>query len=200
MFSADASDVDETRLANEPPDRYVLRLAEAKARAILGRAHLNQVIIGADTAVVIDGDVLGKPKDLIEADQMLKRLRGRAHQVYTGIAVLRALDDKLLTDLCITDVPMRDYTDEEIRRYVMSGDPLDKAGAYAIQHREFRPVGDIQGCFAGVMGLPLCHLTNLLHEMDVDAKPDIAAYCQNFTHYACPVYRLILRSERKGDS
>jgi MAF protein len=195
MFSVDVSDMDETRLPEEPPDRYVTRLAEAKARAVIGRAHLNQVIIGADTAVVIDGAILGKPQTLSEADQMLRRLRGRMHQVYTGIAVLRVLDNRLLTTLCITDVPMRAYDDDEIQSYVRTGDPLDKAGGYAIQHRDFRPVADIQGCFASVMGFPLCHLTVLLRQLDLPPLADVAANCQEFTNYQCPVYRLILRGD-----
>jgi septum formation protein len=87
---------------------------------------------------------------------MLKQLRGRTHQVYTGVAFLRVSDGTLLTELSITDVPMRNYSDEEIRAYIQTGDPMDKAGAYAIQHPDFQPVHSMQGCYAGVMGLPLC--------------------------------------------
>jgi len=85
---------------------------------------------------------------------MLTQLRGRTHQVYTGVALLRVIDGHLLKELCVTDVPMREYSDEEIRSYVATGDPLDKAGAYAIQHPEFRPVANMSGCYASVMGLP----------------------------------------------
>ena len=93
---------------------------------------------------------------------MLRRLRSRTHQVYTGIAVMPLSDGNLLTDLCVTDVPMRAYSDEEIDAYVATGDPLDKAGAYAIQHPDFHPVESMSGCYASVMGLPLCHLTRTL--------------------------------------
>src|SRR5512140_1529046 len=92
MFGLDISDVDETRLPAESPADYVWRLAEAKARAVLPRARAEHLIIGADTAVVIDGDVLGKPVDEQEARQMLTRLRGRTHQVFTGISILRVRD------------------------------------------------------------------------------------------------------------
>ncbi len=94
-----------------------------------------------------------------EATAMLTRLRGRTHQVYTGVALLRTSDSLLLTDLCVTDVPMRHYSDEEIQSYVATGDPLDKAGAYAIQHSGFRPVASMDGCYASVMGsavVPRC--------------------------------------------
>ena len=89
---------------------------------------------------------------------------------------------------------MRDYSDAEIEAYVATGDPLDKAGAYAIQHAEFQPVENMQGCFASVMGLPLCHVTRLLAQMDAAPRADVAANCQLFLNYECPVYTEILRT------
>ena len=129
MFSVSVSNVDESQRTGEAPADYVLRLAEAKARAAIPNAQPEHIIIGADTTVVDGNRIFGKPKDMMEATAMLKLLRGHAHRVYTALAVLRIYDEQLITDLCVTDVPMRNYTDEEIEAYVLSGDPLDKAGA-----------------------------------------------------------------------
>jgi septum formation protein len=104
----------------------------------------------------------------------------------------------LLTDLCITDVPMRSYTDEEIRAYVLSGDPLDKAGAYAIQHAGFQPVESISGCYASVMGLPLCHLQRALRKVDIVPATDLPAGCQATLQYECPIFSRVLAGEDIG--
>ena len=122
-FATAPADMDESVLPGETPREYVMRLAEAKARASAQQAEADQVVVGSDTAVIIDGDILGKPADSAEAESMLRRLRGRTHQVYTGIAVFSVADGKLAADLCITDVPMRDYSDEEIRAYVADRRP-----------------------------------------------------------------------------
>ncbi len=189
-FTVSVADVDESTYQNESPADYVLRLAETKARAI--STGTDRIVLAADTTVVDGGDILGKPRDDAEAFAMLTQLRGRTHQVYTGIALLRVRDGLLLTDLCVTDVPMRNYTDEEIRAYIASGDPLDKAGAYAIQHADFHPVASMSGCFASVMGLPLCHVTRLLRRMDVSLDADVPANCQKFLEYECPIFNSIL--------
>lgn len=184
-FSVSAADVDESTRPNESPADYVLRLAETKARAI--RADADQIVLAADTTVVDGLDILGKPADGAEATAMLKRLRGHAHQVYTGVALLRQSDGLLLKDLCVTDVPMRDYTDEEIRAYVATGDPLDKAGAYAIQHPQFSPVARMDGCYAGVMGLPICIVTRMMQAMGVSSNVDVPVNCQKLLEYKCSV-------------
>jgi septum formation protein len=191
-FTISVADVDETPLENETPAAYVLRLAQTKARVIANRINNGHLILAADTTVVEAGSILGKPADEAEAIAMLTRLRGRTHQVYTGIALLRREDDLLLTDLCITDVPMRSYTDEEIRAYVATGDPLDKAGAYAIQHPGFRPVARMDGCYAGVMGLPLCHVVRLMRRVHLPPAADVPSNCQNLLEYHCPVFQSIL--------
>ena len=198
MFSVSVSNVDESQRTGEAPADYVLRLAEAKARAAVANARPEHIIIGADTAVVDGNQILGKPKDMMEATAMLKMLRGHAHQVYTALAVLRMNDARLVTDLCVTNVPMRNYSDEEIEAYVLSGDPLDKAGAYAIQHLGFRPVENMKGCYASVMGLPLCHLLRVLRKMDVRPEVDLPAACQSRLQYQCPVSSAILRGEQIG--
>jgi septum formation protein len=198
MFSVTTSDVDESKLPGEKPAQYVLRLAEAKARAVMHTAGTEHIIVGADTAVVDSGDILGKPMDTAEAVTMLMRLRGHSHQVYTGIAALRVADGKLVTDLCITDVPMRFYSDQEIETYASSGDPLDKAGAYAIQHPGFQPVEKLNGCYASVMGLPMCHLVRSLRQLDISPVADVPANCQAYLNYQCPVSDTILSGENVG--
>ena len=187
------ADVDESLLATENPAAYVLRLAEAKARAV--PADAGQIILAADTTVVNGSDILGKPKDEAEAAVMLKRLRGHAHQVYTGIALFRRSDGVLLTDLCVTDVPMRDYSDGEVQDYVATGDPLDKAGAYAIQHSGFHPVARMDGCFASVMGLPVCHVILQMRKMDLQPDTGFFAGCEALLEYQCPVSDAILNGE-----
>ena len=190
MFHIVVADVDESQRLNELPADYVLRLAETKARAIT--AHADQIILAADTTVVDGSDILGKPNDNVEAFAMLTRLRGRTHQVYTGVALLRLSDGLLLKELSVTDVPMRDYSDEEIHAYIQTGDPLDKAGAYAIQHPRFHPVADMSGCYASVMGLPMCHVVRMLRKMDVPPHADVPVKCQTLLEYHCPVSRAIL--------
>lgn len=189
-FVVSVADVDESQRENEPPARYVLRLAETKARTV--KADSDQLVLAADTAVVDGNDILGKPMDDADAFAMLRRLSGHTHQVYTGLALLRPRDGLLLTDLCVTDVPMRRYADEEIHAYIATGDPLDKAGAYAIQHAEFHPAESLSGCYASVMGLALCHVTRMLRKMNVDPNADVPAACQNHLEYQCPVYGKIL--------
>ena len=189
-FIVSVADVDESPRENESPAEYVIRLATTKARAITAKA--DDIILAADTTVVDGSEILGKPQDKAEAVAMLTRLRGRTHQVYTGIALLRGGDNSLLTDLCVTDVPMRDYSDEEIRSYVASGDPFDKAGAYAIQHPEFRPVAGMDGCYASVMGLPLCHVVRSMRKLGVEPNADVPVSCQKLLEYDCPVFNSIL--------
>jgi MAF protein len=185
--------VDERPLPGEEGTDYVQRLAQSKACAAASLAGVEGVVIAADTTVVDGGTrIMGKPSDKTEALDMLQRLRGHAHQVYTAVSVLRTLDDTLLTDLCATDVPMRNYSAEEMEAYIASGDPMDKAGAYAIQHAGFHPVETLQGCFANVMGLPLCHLRRTLHKLGVTPNADVPRACQAALAYDCPVYYQIL--------
>lgn len=188
-FSVSVVNVDESQLPGESPGEYVLRLAATKARAAATNAPDTAMIIAADTAVVDGNDILGKPANAHEATRMLERLRAHTHQVYTGLALLRKSDAYALTDLTVTDVPMRNYSDAEIAAYVQSGDPLDKAGAYGIQHPVFRPVQSMKGCFASVMGLPLCRLTVLLRQFDVFPRTDVARLCQDEIGYDCPLLR-----------
>jgi len=193
-FTVSVVDVDENQIPGEAPGDYVLRLAKMKALKSAENTRDDSVVIAADTAVVVDrNDILGKPVDDEDAARMLKRLRGRTHQVYTGLALLRLSDGHLLSDLSVTDVPMRAFSDAEIDAYVQTGDPLDKAGAYAIQHADFHPVENLKGCFASVMGLPLCYLTHLLEQFDIFPDTNVGVRCQIELQYDCPISDAILR-------
>ena len=148
----------------------------------------NALILAADTTVA-DGDtILGKPADADEARAMLRRLRGRVHQGYTALTLLDTATGRSVTEVAETHVPMRDYTDAEIEAYIASGDPFDKAGSYAIQNAQFHPVAGLRGCYANVVGLPLCHLIRALRAFDI--KPpadDVPQRCQLHHAYDCDV-------------
>ena len=188
-FSVVVADVDETDGDGESPQAMVQRLGRAKALAVATR-HPHALIIAADTTVALDGKSLGKPVDAAEATAMLRALRGRLHQVYSGLTV--AQGGQALTDLAESDVWMRDYSDEEIARYVTSGNPLDKAGAYAVQHASFHPAERVEGCFASVMGLPLCHLARMLARLSVTVPLNVPIVCQAHTGFACRVFGEIM--------
>lgn len=192
-FTVSAADVDETPFEDEAPREYVIRLAQAKALAIQARAESDAVIVGSDTTVVDGNQILGKPVNEEDARRMLKQLRGRVHQVFTGIAIVQS--EKMVADICVTDVPMRDYSDAEIERYIQSGDPLDKAGAYAIQHPGFKPVEVLEGCYASVMGLPLCHILRALQQFQLAALGDLPSACQSLLKYDCRVSHAVLSGE-----
>ena len=196
-FDISPAEVDERPLPGELPPAYVLRLAESKARGAGALVPAEAVIIAADTTVAAtnaDGgvDILGKPADAADAEGMLRRLRGHTHQVYTALAVLHPVQSVLLLDWCATQVPMRETSDVEISAYVASGNPLDKAGAYAIQHAGFHPVESLAGCYANVVGLPLCHLTRTLGKLGITPLNDVPHTCQSALEYQCPIYQHVL--------
>lgn len=199
MFTIAPAEIDETPLPEEEPRQYVLRMAENKARVVSARQHSDDLVIGADTIVVDTLEkkeqILGKPTDAAEAAAMLRQLRGHQHIVYTALAILRMSDSRLLTDLCATQVPMRNYSDQEIDAYIATGDPLDKAGAYAIQHVDFNPVVNLRGCYANVVGLPLCHLTRTMLKFGIQPASDVPGACQADLRYQCPVYQQVLRGD-----
>jgi septum formation protein len=152
-------DVDEHVRAGEPPDRYVTRLARAKAEAVASRAP-GQVILAADTTVVLDGEIFGKPESPADAVAMLRRLQGRTHEVMTAVAVAR--DGELGEALDVSRVTFRPADDATLTAYVATGEPLDKAGAYAIQGLGAPLIERVEGDFFGVMGLPLRLALDLL--------------------------------------
>ncbi|NJN43626.1 MAG: Maf-like protein [Anaerolineae bacterium] len=150
------------------------------------------IVVAADTTVADGNEILGKPGDVNEAIAMLKKLRGRSHQVFTAIAILPHGTTEPDVDLCMTEVPMRNYSDEEVFAYVATGDPFDKAGSYAIQHPRFKPVTTLTGCYANVVGLPLCHLSRTLEKAGVPPRVDVARNCQKTLQYDCPIYQQVL--------
>jgi len=197
-FTVASADVDESPQDGEAPALMVKRLAQAKALAAAHSVLAANVafIAAADTIVSLDGVALGKPANVQDAQSMLRTLRGRVHQVHTAIVLLEARTGRMLSDLATDDVLMRHYGDDEIVAYVAAGDPLDKAGAYAIQHTSFHPVAEMHGCFANVMGLPLCHLTRMLRVLHIEPPADVPAACQSHVRYTCHVFADILGVKR----
>ena len=163
-FTVEAVDLEERRLEGEAPQDMVLRLAAAKACA--ARRGGQRFVLGADTAVVLDERVFGKPADGADAAAMLAALSGRRHQVMSGVA-LRA-GDAVTTALSVTDVIFRDIRPDEARRYWQSGEPADKAGAYAIQGLGGVFVASIEGSYTGVVGLPVFETAELLRGAGLD--------------------------------
>ena len=189
-FTVIPADINEDQLPGESPREYVARLAVSKAKVV---ASENEgLVIAADTIVVDGNQLLGKPLNEAEARQMLKQLRGRTHQVYTGIAIIDTGTRQIFEDISQTDVHMRDYTDREIEAYIATGDPMDKAGAYAIQHSGFHPVKGFTGCYASVMGLPLCHLVVGLRQFGLDIPEDLPDRCQVLLSHDCQALEEIL--------
>ncbi len=190
-FIVKAANVDETPWQDEPPTEMVLRVSQTKALALNG-VRSDELVIAADTIVVQEGRVLGKPQDAEEAGRMLRLLRGRPHWVYTGLSVWHPASQRMVCQLGESLVWMRDYTDQEMAAYIASGDPLDKAGAYAIQHREFQPVAHVDGCWLNVVGLPLCHLSRALAQFGVRPPVQVAITCQAFLQRDCEIAPQIL--------
>src|SRR5688572_18882403 len=157
-FEVAPANVDESSDERDPV-ALTRELALRKARAGSAAAP-DAVVIGADTLVVLEGRLLGKPANADEARATLEALRGRTHQVVSGVAVVASGSEG--SDVVTTHVTMRNYTDDEIEAYVTSGDPLDKSGAYAIQHPTFAPAARVEGCLCSVIGLPLWTLRSLL--------------------------------------
>ncbi len=191
-FVVRVADIDETPLPAEAPIALAHRLAESKARAVAARLDHNQahgqdtyIIIAADTVVALGEQLLGKPADETEATDMLTQLRNREHEVHTGVSVLAWPADHQQTCVNTTQVQMRDYTDAAMSAYVASGDPLDKAGGYAIQHPDFAPVCAMRGCLSGVIGLPLADLRTLLAPLSIGLDVPLTPICQRQANFAC---------------
>ncbi len=160
------TEIDEAPYANEAPEHYVTRMALEKARA--GRAGLAAVdkpLLGADTSVVVGGEILGKPNDEADARQMLHRLAGRTHRVISGVALVDRSSEA--SRLSVSRVTFRAISDEEAAGYWRSGEPRDKAGGYGIQGLGALFIERLDGSYSGVMGLPLFETAALLHDFGV---------------------------------
>ena len=192
-----SADIDESRRTDEPAREYVLRLACEKADAI-PPSDQGGMILTADTIVVDREAVYGKPVNATDARNILWALRGHAHQVMTAIALGNPGNHTLITDLCISNVPMRTYTAAEVDAYINSGDPMDKAGAYAIQNEKFHPVIEFNGCFASVMGMPLCHLARTAARLGMTVDDGITRRCQAALNYKCAIYKAVLQGDIIG--
>ena len=208
-FEVRPAAADETAQPGESPEAFARRMSQTKAGLVVNGAPANvpagAVIIGADTIVVLDdetlgGDgpaapsILGKPSGPGQAVEMLQRLRARRHRVLTAVSVVDTATQARRDDLVTAGVPMRHYSDDDIRAYVATGNPLDKAGAYAIQFAGFQPVDRprFHDCLATVMGLPVCTVLGLLAQTGVEARlPQPPADCHHFDPAACPIYPLI---------
>lgn len=172
-YTVCVSPVDEEAMQERyqgPVEGLAQWLAERKAIEALTLAEAtDRLVITADTTVLLDGKVLGKPRDRDHARELLLSLRNRWHHVVTGVAGSRLSNGKpeIYSASCTTPVLMRPYSEEEIAAYIATGDPLDKAGAYGIQHPDFQPTERINGCYLNVVGLPLCTLVDLLARFDV---------------------------------
>ena len=164
-FTVLSSAVDETPIPGESAKEMVQRLALAKAELAAARAVGPVIIIAADTVVTLDGSILGKPRTTEDARQMLEKLSGRTHSVITGVALIRLPDVERVEFQETTQVQFVGLDDEEIVRYLSSGEPFDKAGAYAIQGRAGRYIPRIEGCYYNVVGLPLARLCGALTEL-----------------------------------
>jgi len=160
-FTVRAADIDETMNPNLPPEQEVARVSLAKARAV--PRNEEDIVIAADTIVVCDGKVLGKPKDEAQAVEMLTMLSGRDHQVMTGLSVLRA--DTWVSCTEITDIHFRSLSQQEILAYVATKEPMDKAGAYGIQGGAALFADRLVGDYYNVMGLPVCRLGEILRNL-----------------------------------
>ncbi len=164
------AEVDESCLAGEAPEVYVQRVAHAKATFganLLLQRHLpKRLLLAADTTIDLDGEVIGKPKNSADASAILRRLSGRSHRVLTSVVVIMPhdIEPRVKSCLSVSEVTFRVLTENEILRYVQSGDPLDKAGAYGIQGRAATFVESIRGSYTGIVGLPLCETVLMLRE------------------------------------
>ncbi len=168
QFQVVPSQADETELPGETPEEHVVRLSLAKAAEVAGRQDIDgRWFIGSDTIVLCDQQILGKPMDDKDAARILRLLSGREHRVLSGFAIIDRQTNQQLAEAVSTKVRFRQLTEDEIRRYIASGEPADKAGSYAIQGLGVCFVASIEGSYTNVVGLPLCRLTLALKQLGI---------------------------------
>jgi septum formation protein len=163
-FRIAPSDIPEDALPGETPEAHVRRLAREKARAVAAVTE-GRYVIGADTIVACDGEIMGKPVNEADAGRMLRKLAGKGHQVITGFAVIDRQEEREVVEAVTTQVHFKGLSDAEIDAYVATGCPMDKAGAYAIQGGAAYMVRRIDGSYTNVVGLPLCEVVESLREL-----------------------------------
>ena len=165
-FETISPNVDESAFHGLPPEELVRRLSAEKAAAVAGKVGEDAIVIAADTVVALEGAVLGKPADELDAFKMLSALSGVRHQVYTGVTVCRGGEKQTAHE--VTDVTFRELSEREIEDYISTGEPMDKAGAYGIQGYGALLIQGISGDYYNVMGLPVCRLSGMLARFGVD--------------------------------
>ena len=179
-FQVIPSNAPEEQLEGESAEEMVRRLSRDKAMVVAAQQE-DGFVIGADSTVVLNGRSIGKPADEAEARRMLRELWGTRHQVSTGLTVINVPTGKQITDHMTADILMREFSEEEMEESIASGVPMDKAGAYAIQDKEFRPARMLDGCYSNVVGLPLCRMAEMLVELGYpfpeNLAPPVAAEC-----------------------
>ena len=156
-FDIQKSDIEEVILENESPEDMVVRLAYEKAFDVAKR-NTDRLVIGADTIVALDNEVLGKPKDQNEAYQMIKRLSNKTHKVITGISLINLKENKIIKDYVVSFVTFKDLSEDSIKDYINTNESLDKAGAYGIQGYFAKYIREIQGEYTTIVGLPVGRL------------------------------------------
>lgn len=200
-FDALNADVDEGSVSDPDPVQDCIQTARLKSEAVLHSLspslHERTIVIAADTIVTLDGRILGKPRDEQDATNMLTALRSRVHEVHTGVTIVDVSSGLQILSCHSANVRMRPYTEQEISIYVASGDPLDKAGAYAIQHPVFRPVEALEGCYLGVMGLSICHLLQVFEQLDLPFKADLELLKKAHNGFDCVLYDNIAQKHGK---
>ncbi|MFN2137790.1 MAG: Maf family protein [Candidatus Promineifilaceae bacterium] len=194
-FSVEPAEVDESIVDLPDPAANSVQTARLKAQALrrhyAGQEMTGIIVLAADTNVALDNRILGKPLNASHAAEMLRSLCGREHQVYTGMTLIDLSSGQELCAVHEAKVTMRRYNDVEIDAYIAGGDPLDKAGAYGIQHPEFRPVEKLEGCFLGVMGMAVCQLQQMLPLLGLQPRTDFAALEAAHMGFYCPLFQQV---------
>jgi len=184
-------DVDERTQPGDVPAEVPQRFSRLKAEWVAREVGAG-VVVAADTVVVHKGDILGKPRDADHARAMLRRLQGKHHLVLSGVTLMDVSTGKQITELCESKIWLRPMEASEIAAYVASGDPLDKAAAYAIQNTQFAPVARVVGCPANVMGLPMCHVVRNLRRLGVPLPPTSPTRCEIRYGYVCALTQFVM--------
>ncbi len=193
-FKSIAANADEDSVDVSDPALNVQQTAVLKANIIIQKyqvtSQIREILIAADTTVAFNGQMLNKPQDETEAASMLTAMCNKKHEVYTGYVIRDLTNGQELVGVSTAVVTMRHYSQQEIADYIATGDPMDKAGAYAIQHPQFNPVAKLDGCFLNVMGLPVCDLISALRQFNL--HPNFANNALHDAHqnYACSTLNL----------